>query len=295
MVAVEPCGWLPLPGRVPAEEVDGAVSGVTAAEFEARRISSDPALRVLRALADHAELCRLLNEAGFGSGMHVLYRTSGFAPALAALLALDVSSVVIVADEGALTDEARLRWAGHSRTAASSFATGIGTDRAGRWGGVLLEGSVHPQDLLRLRSAVRPGGVVAIDVRPPSPPTTYAWDRSLQARVNAALSTLQPVPPVALSAVMARHALASIGGWASSTARTVVADRLGPPPDVDRELVTQQYALADGSVLCRLLDRDDRALLSRLHDPGRSDYLLDRDDLHLTRLRSLAWARLPGS
>lgn len=298
MVPAEPCGWLPLPGRVPAAEVMEAVANGAARELEARRIGSDPALCVLRALADHVELCLLLNEAGFGAGMHVLYWTSGLAPALAALLALDVASVAIVAGNGAHADEAWQTWSDHPRAAASTFAVGPGTDQtspAGGWDCVLVHGSALPQELLRLRLAIRPGGVVAIDVRPSSPATTYAWDRSFQARVNAALSTSAPVPPAAPNAVMARQALASVGGWAGSAVRTAVADRLGPLPDIDRELVTQQYALADGGVLRRLLDVDDRAALSRIYDPAGPDYLLDRDDLHLTRLRSLAWGRLPGS
>lgn len=295
MLAVEPCGWLPLPCGVPVEDIVAAVSGMADAELEARRFSTDPALRVLRALADHDELCLLLTEAGFGKGMHVLYETSGLAPALCALLALDVASVAIVTDDGAAAEEARLRWSHHSR--AESFSVGPASEHAGPaggWDSVLLDGPADPPDLLRLRAAVRPGGVVAFDVRPPSPDTTYAWDRSLQARVNAALCALPPIPPVSPSAVIARRTLASAGEWAGGAVRTVVADRLGPLSDVDRELVTQQHALADGGVLWRLLDRDDRALLSRFYDPGGSDYLLDRRDLHLTRLRSLARGCLPG-
>lgn len=297
MVSVEACGWLPLPGRVAAEEVVGVVSSVAAAELDATRIGSHPALRVLSALADHPELCGLLSEAGFGPGMHVLYRTSGLAPALAALLALDVASVAVVTDDRERTQEARLRWSSHSRAALSSFA-GLGSDDAlpaGRWEGVLLDGPAALPQLRRLQAAARPGGVVAIDVRPPSPATTYAWDRSLQARVNAAISTVTPVPPVAPTAVMARQVLASVGGWAASTVRTVAVDRLAPLSDIDRELVLQQHALADGGVLWRLLEDDDRETLSRLYEPAGSHALLDRGDLHVTRLRSLAWGRLPGS
>lgn len=296
-ISAEPCGWLPLPGRVPAAKVRESVSSGAARELDATRVSSDPARRVLRALADHAELSDLLSLAGFGGGMHALYSTNGLAPALAALLAVDVASVAVVTSEDAQGDEARLRWSTHSRAAALTFV-GVGTDQrspAGGWDGVLLDGPAHPNTLLGLRSAARPGGVVAFDVRPSAPDTTYAWDRSFQARVNEGLSTWAPIAPAPPSAVMARQALASVGGWSGSAVRTVVADRLGPLADIDRELVTQRYALADGGVLHRLLGVDDRATLSRLYDPAGPEYLLDRDDLHVTRLRSLAWGRLPGS
>lgn len=292
--AIDGAGRLPVDGRIPPADVLPVIASRTASETGSALLASAGGRRVLRGLVHRNALRDALVRAGVAAGTDVLLWRCGPAAELPALLLAGVGRIVAVDSATTVATTAR-RWGAATRSRVDFETWRAGMHYSGTApAAAIVPGAPTEDEVHGIRALLEPDGILVVVARPPCPDTTYAWDRSLQARVDEVLAEApEPSPDVAAGAALAL--LDAIGPWDSLTVSSYTVEHVGlDAPELLREQLTQDFALRHGSALLTALDPEDRAQLSRLHDPDSGAYLFARDDLHLLQTGCLVTGRLPG-
>jgi SAM-dependent methyltransferase len=143
-----------------------------------------------------------------------------------------------------------------------------------------------------LSSLLRPGGRIALGQSSLLPDMCFAWNASLEKRVDAAVRRYYQeryqICEQDLSAIRALVGLLRRTGFVEVKARTIPIERIGPlRPADERYLLDAIFRGTWGERLRPFLSIEDFEELARLCDPQHAHFALNRPDFHYIQIFTL--------
>lgn len=155
------------------------------------------------------------------------------------------------------------------------------------------------ESLKEIRSALRPGGLVAIGHGSYLPDMLFAWDSRLERLTNEAVRAYYRDrygrSETELAGIRAWTGRLRQAGFSAVTARTIAIERISPL-DEDASAYIQE-CLFDGTFRGRLspyLSPEDGAELEALMDSQSPAWALTRPDFHFLQTFTVTTGRKPG-